>query len=231
MGTQKDNVRILSTASRPFGSRIEAAQALAAELKEYRDIGAAVLGIPRGGVIIAAELAQSLSADMDMILTHKLGAPHNSELAVGAVGEDGTHFVNPEVAPYVGADERYIKEEKAIQLKEIARRVALYRPVLPKLALEGRTVIAVDDGVATGATMQAALWAIRREKPAKLILAVPVGPPETIEKLSHDADETLCLRAPHDFQALGRFYLDFPQVEDETLLQILEQENKRRPIK
>jgi predicted phosphoribosyltransferase len=224
----KDRLRILSTSGEPFAGRAEAARILAAELEKYRGHKTAVVGIPRGGVVIACEMAKCLSADMDMILAHKLGAPYNSELAVGAVCEDGTHFVNESIASHVGADEKYITREKAVQLKEIARRIALYRGVLPKLPLEGKIVIATDDGVATGATMQAALWAIRKEKPAALILAVPVGPPDTIQRLSKDADVTVCLKTPYDFQALGRFYLEFNQVEDESMMALLEEESRRR---
>ena len=228
MKVHQGKVRILSQSSEPFRNRFEAGKLLAAELMEYRGKKAAILGIPRGGIIIANEIAKELSADMDIVLTHKLGAPYNSELAVGAVCEDGTHFVNESIAGYVGADKRYIAMEKERQLKEIGRKVNLYRPVLAKLHLEGRIVIATDDGVATGATMQAALWAIRKENPAKLVLVIPVGPPDSVNRLSADADETICLKSPYDFQALGRFYIDFPQVEDEELLQILEEESKRR---
>lgn len=228
MKAQQGTVRIVSKSGEPFTDRVEAGRLLAAELEEYRGKRAAILGIPRGGVIIANEIAGELSADMDIVLTHKLGAPYNSELAIGAICEDGTHFVNEPVANYVGADDKYISQEKARQLKEINRKVSLYRPVLVKLPLEGRIVIATDDGVATGATMQAAIWAIRKENPAKVVLAVPVGPQDSIMKLSGDADETVCMRTPFDFQALGRFYLEFPQVEDEQLLAILDAESKRR---
>ena len=231
MKAQQGTVRVISTSGEPFRDRVEAGKLLAAELMEYRGKKAAILGIPRGGVIIAYEMARELLADMDIVLTHKLGAPYNSELAVGAVCEDGTHFVNESIAGYVGADKRYIVAEKEHQLKEISRKVGLYRPALAKLPLAGRIVIATDDGVATGATMQAALWAIRKEKPAKIVLAIPVGPPDSINRLIADADETVCLKTPYDFQALGRFYLDFPQVDDEQLLQILEAEGKRRSEK
>jgi predicted phosphoribosyltransferase len=228
MKAQQGTVRIVSKSGEPFSDRVEAGRLLAVELEEYGGKKAVILGIPRGGVIIAEEIARRLSADMDIVLTHKLGAPYNCELAIGAVCEDGTHFVNEPVANYVGADDRYISQEKARQLKEINRKVSLYRPVLAKLPLEGRIVIAVDDGVATGATMQAALWAIRKGNPAKVLMAVPVGPQDSIMKLSGDADETVCLRTPYDFQALGRFYLEFPQVEDEQLLAILKEESNRR---
>jgi putative phosphoribosyl transferase len=227
-GAKTGKLRILSNSGEPFETRVEAAGLLAAQLEEYRGGKTAVLGIPRGGIIIADEISRRLDADMDIILTHKLGAPYNSELAVGAVCEDGTHFVNQSIAGYVGANSNYINREKAAQLREITHRVNLYRPVLAKLKVENRVVITVDDGVATGATMQAALWAIRKENPVKLILAIPVGPPDTVQTLAQDADETVCLRAPYDFMALGRFYKEFPQVEDDLLIKILGEQNKRR---
>jgi predicted phosphoribosyltransferase len=224
-------VRVISRSSEQFSDRVEAGKLLAAELQDCRQSKPVVLGIPRGGVIIAAEIAHALETDLDIILTHKMGAPHNSELAIGSVCEDGTHFVVNDIAYSVGADNRYIRQEKDRQMRELARKVKLYRAVLPKLALYDRVVIATDDGVATGSTMQAALWAIHREKPKKLILALPVGPPDTIVCLSNAADETVCLRTPLYFQAIGQFYQQFLQVEDDELLEILQQESKRRGAK
>jgi len=188
-----------------------------------------VLGIPRGGIIIANEIALNLDANLDIILTHKLGAPYNSELAIGAVSEDGRHFIVNDIAFGTRADNTYIEQEKGWQMQELQRKVKLYRAVLPKLPLADRTVIVTDDGVATGSTMQAAIWSIWREKPKKVVLALPVGPPDTVLCLSKGVDETICLKTPHDFQALGRFYQDFPQIEDEQLLKILQEEQKRRP--
>lgn len=223
-------LRIISDSSEPFSDRAEAGQLLVRELGKFHRKNVVVLGIPRGGVIVASQIARGLEVDLDIVLAHKLGAPENKELAIGAICEDGMLFVNKTVAPYVGADDRYIEHEKTYQLQEISHKVQMYRSILPKLSLEGRIVIVTDDGVATGATMQAALWAIRQEKPRKLILALPVGPQDTVTKLSEDADETICLRTPLIFEALGRFYLGFSQVEDEQLLQILEQERKRRSL-
>lgn len=187
-----------------------------------------VLGIPRGGVVVAREIAHALAADLDMVLAHKLGAPGNPELAIGAVCEDGKLFLDEQISSYMGADDNYIKQEKARQLQEIARRVKRYRNVLPKLPLAGRIVIVTDDGVATGATMQAALWAVRQEGPEKIVAALPVGPEDTLERLSQDTDETICLQAPPFFSAISQFYSYFNQVEDEELLEILQQENERR---
>ena len=229
-------LRVISNSSEPFSGRIEAGQALARELlvgavREQPLQKAVVLGIPRGGVIIANEIASVLEADLDMVLAHKLGAPGNPELAIGAVCEDGTLFADEKIVSYVGADESYIEQEKTRQLHEIARRVEKYREVLPKLALEGKVVIVTDDGVATGATMQAALWAVRQERPEKIVAALPVGPADTIRKLSEDADETICLRTPPFFSAIGQFYVRFNQVEDDELLEILEQQRQRRENK
>lgn len=224
MGT----LRIISDSSEPFRNRTEAGQLLAEQIERLNGKNTVVLGIPRGGVIVANEIALGLDARMDVVLTHKLGAPSNKELAIGSVSENGFLFVNKPVAAYTGADDRYIEREKAYRLQEISHKVKLYRAVLPKIPLKGKAVIITDDGVATGATVQAALWAVRQENPQMLVLALPVGPPDTIEKLAEDADRTVCLRTPPDFDALSRFYLEFGQVEDEQLLQILEQENKRR---
>jgi len=221
-------LQIISDSSESFSDRVEAGQLLVCELEEFRRKDVVVLGIPRGGVVVAIQIARGLEVDLDIVLAHKLGAPGNRELAIGAVCEDGMLFINKTVAPYVGADDRYIEHEKLYQLHEITHKVQLYRSILPKLSLEGKIVIVTDDGVATGATMQAALWAIRQEKPEKIVLALPVGPQDTVTKLSEDADETICLRTPLNFGALARFYLGFSQVEDEQLLQILEQERKRR---
>jgi putative phosphoribosyl transferase len=220
MGT----LRIISESGKPFRDRGEAGRLLAAAVGSMDPERTVVCGIPRGGVIIAREIAERLGAPMDVVLTHKLAAPYNPELAIGAVSEDGTLFVNQPVADAVGADDSYIEQEKGYQLREIRRKVALYRPLLPKIALKDKMVIVTDDGVATGATMQAALWAIRRESPRRRILALPVGPRDSVTRLAEDADETVCLRVPPFFDALGRFYRYFGQIEDKELMDLLKQE-------
>jgi predicted phosphoribosyltransferase len=225
MGT----VRIISRSNEPFEGREQAGEELALQLEALSGRGLVVLGIPRGGVIIAHQIAVGLGADLDVVLAHKLGAPQNAELAIGAVLEDGTHFVNKVTAGYVGADNSYIRREKAIQHERLAQKAQQYRHVRPRLSLDGRVVIVTDDGAATGASMQAALWAIRTQNPQRIVLALPVGPEDTIRMLSQSADETVCLKAPPDFQALSRFYLRFEQVSDEHVLRLLEQETLRRP--
>jgi predicted phosphoribosyltransferase len=213
---------------------MEAGDLLAHQLENVKireskfQIPLVVLGVPRGGVVVAREIAHALQADLDMVLAHKLGAPGNPELAIGAVCEDGKLFLDEEISSYMGVDDDYIKREKSRQLQEIARRVKRYRSVLPKIPLAGRVAIVTDDGVATGATLQAALWAVRQENPKKIVAALPVGPQETLEKLSRDADETICLQAPPFFSAISQFYSYFNQVEDEELLEILQEESKRR---
>jgi predicted phosphoribosyltransferase len=215
---------ILSNSSEPFGDRREAGRLLAKELSDYRGKGAVVLGIPRGGIIVAQEVAQALEADMDIVLAHKLCAPIRAELAMGSISEDGKLFINKEVIEELGIDEAYIKQEKARQMAEIRRRTKLFRHVRPKVPLGNKIVIVTDDGVATGATTQAALWAVRLEKPKKLIAALPVGPEDTIRRLAKDVDEMICLRTPPLFAAVGQFYISFEPVEDDVVLEILKEE-------
>ena len=213
--------RIISHSDEPFRDRIEAGRLLAQELKGYRKKDAVVLGIPRGGMVVAQEVARQLEAELDIVLSRKLGAPGNPELAIGAVAEGGKVFLHEMLS--IDSDKGYIAEEKARQLKEINRRVERYRALRPKVKLTDRTVIVTDDGLATGATMQAALWSIRQERPKKIILAVPVAPEDTIQKLASDADETIVLRVPAFFGAVGQFYTHFDQTSDEEVLAILKQ--------
>jgi putative phosphoribosyl transferase len=227
------NLRILSRSRERFRDRREAGELLAAELGRYRGKKAVVLGIPRGGMVIAAGLGRALDAEVDIVLAHKLRTPGQAELAMGSVSENGKLFLNMEVVRGLDIGEVYIQEEKARQMAEIARRTGLFRSVRPRVDLAGRTVIVTDDGVATGATFQAALWAVRLEKPARLVAALPVGPEETIARLSEDVDEMVCLRTPPFFSAVGQFYTRFDPVEDEDVLRILEEQRKvpgRRPV-
>lgn len=211
-----------------FESRIEAGQLLGSELKDlYYNKGAVVLGIPRGGVVIASQISKILNADLDIVLSRKLGAPGNPELAIGAISEDGTLFLNKELAEAVGADEEYIQREKARQLSEISRRIELYRKIRKKVPLKQRTVIITDDGIATGATMLASLWAAAQEKPKKLIAALPVGARESVKKIQDSADEVVILRLPAYLAAISQFYLHFGQTTDEEVLQILKVEKSQ----
>jgi putative phosphoribosyl transferase len=205
----------------PYADRREAAQRLAEDLAGYQTEHPLVLGIPRGGVVIADTVARELNADLDIVLTRKLGAPGNPELAVGAIAETGTVYFQRQIADKVGADEDYIEREKARQLAEIGARRDRYRAVLPRASLQGRTVIVVDDGIATGATMQASVWAAREEGPGRIVVAVPVASEDAIERLEREADEVVCPYVPEYFYAIGQFYADFGQVDDEQVLEVL----------
>lgn len=219
---------IISRSSDIFSSRDDAAKRLTEYLMRFRVDHPVVLGIPRGGVIIAEKIALALGGDLDVVLSHKLGAPANPELAIGAVCEDGTAFIDEKIASAVAATDEYIERERLTQLEVINQRVDAYRKILHKTELSSRTVIVTDDGVATGATMKAALWAVRKECPKKLIAALPVGPSDTIEDLAEIADEVICLETPPYFSAIGQFYSRFDQVENEEVLKILEAEHQRR---
>jgi putative phosphoribosyl transferase len=223
------SLRIISRSSQRFRDRAEAGALLAAELGQYRGKKAVVLGIPRGGMAIAGELARALAAEVDIVLAHKLRTPGQAELAMGSVSEDGKLFLNMEVVRGLRIGEAYIEQEKERQMAEIARRTELFRRVRPKVNLAGRIVIVTDDGVATGATTQAALWAVRLEKPARLVAALPVGPEDTIARLADDVDEMICLRTPPFFSAVGQFYERFEPVDDEDVLKILDQPRGKVP--
>ncbi|MHB9156075.1 MAG: phosphoribosyltransferase [Endomicrobiales bacterium] len=218
---RQENIRIVSYSNEPFRDRQEAGALLGRALENYRDGDAVVLGIPRGGVIVAVEAARVLDVPFDIVLSRKIGAPFNPEYALGAVSEDGDVFVDEAAQGESGASGGYVEKEKERQLAEIRRRSALYRTVLPKRSLKGRTALVTDDGLATGHTMQAALLAIRHERPGKLVAAVPVASEEALSLIARLADEAVCLRVPDYFMALGQFYERFEQLDDSDLLGVI----------
>jgi putative phosphoribosyl transferase len=228
MVRKKVPIRILTRNSVPFADREEAGRLLAGELREYRTKNVVVVGIPRGGMVVANELAKGLGVDVDIVLSHKLGSPGYEELALGAVTEDGRCVLNKQLVEDMGIVDSFIQKEADWQLAEIKRRGQLFRGSKPKIPLEGKIVIVTDDGVATGATIQAALLAIRAEKPEKIIVALPVGPEDTIRRLAEDADEMVCLKAPPLFTAVGQFYENFLPVEDSEVLSILKERQAGR---
>lgn len=221
-------LRIIATECRAFQDRREAGRLLGRELREYRGKDAVVLGIPRGGVVVARELAQELAADLDIVISRKLRTPGQPELAAGSVAEDGTVFYNENILSALGINRKLLEAETNIQKTEIARRRDLIRSVLPKVGVKNRVAIVTDDGIATGATTQAALWAVRQETPGYLIAAIPVGSSEAVKRLSGDADEVVCLCTPFYFAAVGQFYRKFDQIEDDEVLKILTAEKERK---
>ncbi|MGH8751886.1 MAG: phosphoribosyltransferase [Burkholderiales bacterium] len=204
-----------------FRDRLDGAIRLAEKLHAYRGKNPLVLAIPRGAVTMAKHIAAELDGEVDVVLVRKIGAPHNPEFAIGAVDESGNYFVG-EDASLTGADDNYITREKQKQIEIMRERRAHYTPSRTPADPAGRIVIVVDDGLATGSTMMAALRALRTTNPAQLICAVPVAPPDTLEKVARYCDETVCVHATPDFFAVGQFYADFPQVSDEEVVEILQ---------
>ncbi len=202
-----------------FLNRDDAAQKLAEKLQMYRGQHPLVLAIPRGAVPMGKTIAASLDGDLDVVLVRKLRAPGNPELAIGSIDETGWTYL-AEYALHMAGQE-HIEREKETQLAVMRQRRAQYTPVRPPLDPAGRVVIIVDDGLATGSTMIAALHATRAKKPKKLVCAVPVAPPDTLEKVTPYADEMVCLYAPEMFYAVGQFYADFPQVSDDQVIEFL----------
>lgn len=205
-----------------FQDRVEAGRLLAAELKEIGPVkDGVVVAIPRGGVVVGAEVAKDLDIPIDVIVPRKIGAPFNPEVAVGAVTEDGTTIFDERALRLLGLARESLDDAVKVQLAEIARRTQLYRSGKDPLPLEGKTVILVDDGVATGYTTLAALRSVKNARPARVVLAVPVAPPDTAEMLSGEVDEMICLLTPEPFYAVGQFYRRFDQTTDEEVIALL----------
>lgn len=182
-----------------------------------------VLALPRGGVIVGAAVARALGAELDVMLVKKLRAPDNPELALGAVGEDGNVFLNEDVMRFSPVSDEYVADERRRCLAEMTTQRERYRAARRRVDVTGRVVWLVDDGLATGATMIAAAQAARAAKPVRLIVAVPVGPPETVRAVAgrKEIDEVVCPWQPPEFAGVGQFYEDFRQVEDEEVIEVL----------
>jgi putative phosphoribosyl transferase len=211
------------TLQRPFPDRRAAGRELAQVLASKTLAAPVVLALPRGGVPVAAEIARVLEAPLDIVLVRKIGVPFQRELAAAAVVDGGAPevVVNEDVARSAGITPDYIDAQVKQELEEIERRRNAYLQGRARVPLEGRTVILVDDGIATGASIRAALKALRRKAPKALILAVPVAPMETIEELKRQVDEVVCLRTPEPFFAIGLHYVDFHQVSDAEVIRLL----------
>jgi len=203
-----------------FENRLEAGRRLAARLECYRGPDTIVLAIPRGGVVVGCQVASALGVPLDVVIPRKIGAPGQPELAIGAIGDD-VSALDEDTIRYLGVSEAYIRDEIERQRREIERRWRLYHGDRPFPNVEGKTVILVDDGVATGYTTIAAARTIRKKNPAKLVLAVPVAPPESVARLRPEVDELVVLETPEPFFSVGSWYYEFEQTTDEEVIDLL----------
>ena len=210
-----------------FRDRTEVGKLLGDELLKRKIKNPVVLAIPRGGLPVAKEIALALKAPLDIVITRKIGAPGEPEFAIGAVTQEGEMIVDRQVTRTLGVSEQYLREESARQIEEIKQRMHKYREKdLQFPQLEGKAVVIVDDGIATGNTMLAAIKSVKLKKPSEIILAIGVAPPDTVRKLSKEADQVVCLGTPEPFYAIGEFYENFEQVEDEEARSIMVEVNK-----
>ena len=206
-----------------FKDRSEAGAQLSLLLKEYKNKeGVLVLALPRGGVVTGYGIAHYLNAPLNVIIVRKIGFPGQPELGIGAVSETGTVVLNPSIISTYGVPNDYIIREISRQKEEISRRAKLYRKGKELPSLEGKTIILVDDGTATGATVKAAINTLKEEKLARLIVALPVSPPDVADELEQMVDEFVCIETPIDVMAVGSHYHDFTQVSDEQVVELLQ---------
>lgn len=208
-----------------FRDRADAGAQLAQRLMPLREMEPVVVALPRGGVPVAREIATALGAPLDVLAVRKLSAPRNPELGMGAIAEDGTGVIDQSTVRALGVDDEELRSIIDRETGELRRRVALYRGERPAFDLAGRTVIVVDDGVATGVTDTAALRAVRHRKPERVVLAIPVCAPEVARSLAAEADEIVTLLTPPSLDGVGRWYRDFSQVPDEEVLRLLHSSN------
>ncbi len=204
-----------------FSNRVQAGRRLASSLEGVVGKAAIVLAIPRGGVVVGFEVANALGISLDVIIPRKIRAPHNPELAIGAMTEDGTIILDDELVKYLQVPKDYIEEESETERLEIERRLKLYRGNAPYPDLKNREVVIVDDGIATGSTMKAAIASVRNKGAKTVVVAVPVAPLSTIEELKQEADKVVCLHTPEPFFAIGQFYRDFAQTLDGEVAELL----------
>ena len=204
-----------------FADRVDAGRCLAAALEPFRTRNPVVLALPRGGVPIGYHVARALGAPLDVIVVRKLGAPGHEELAVGAIAR-GAAYIDWPIVRQLGVSQAYLDQVTAAEERELERRERAYRQGRAALPIEGRTVILVDDGLATGATLRAALSAVRSERPARIVVAVPVGAPESVARFREMADDVVCLEMPPDFRAVSLSYDDFSPTSDAEVVECLE---------
>lgn len=204
-----------------FKDRLDAARQLSKALKKYEGQNPLILAIPRGAVPMSAWIADVLHGQMDVVLVRKLRTPSQPEVAIGAVDETGRAYLSP-CAATLGIDPQYVKDEIKLQMKTLKARRQQYSQIRAPIPVQGRVVIVVDDGLATGATMMSALKAVRQHHPQRLVCAIPVASPDALAQIKPLADETVCLHAPEDFMAVAQFYQQFPQVDDAQVMASLQ---------
>lgn len=206
---------------RPYRDRRDAGRVLAKELEGRLGSDPVVLGLPRGGVPVAAEVALALQVPLDVLVVRKLGLPQHPELAMGAVASGGARVLNPQVIAFTDVTPEVLREVEARERQELARRETLFRGTRPPLRVEGREVVLVDDGLATGATMEAAVAALRSREPARIVVAVPVGSEDGVARISRESDLLVCPLVPPDFHAVGQWYERFGQTDEEEVRALL----------
>lgn len=204
-----------------FKDRLDAGEKLAELLSDYKNKQAVVIAIPRGGVEVGYAVASKLSSPLEVTVPRKIGSPADPELAVGAIAEDGTIYIDEEVSKMIGIRDDWIRIEAERELREVKRRIEVYREGKPLPSLRGHIVLLVDDGIATGATIIATARFLRKLEPEKLVIAAPVAPPEAVSKLSREADDLRFVETPSPFFAIGQFYQDFSQLSDSQVLEYL----------
>jgi putative phosphoribosyl transferase len=207
-----------------YADRIEAGRQLAERLRHLKGQDPVVLALPRGGVPVGVEIAHALEAPLDLLIVRKIGAPHQPELALGAVvnGSGWQTILNQDLVAALAISDDFLRKATARELREIRRRRRVYLAGRDAVPVAGRSAIVVDDGIATGASIRAALLAVRRKKPKRLVLAVPVAPGEVMERLSREVDEAICLASPEPFFAIGPYYADFTQVSDREVTKMMD---------
>lgn len=220
------------TRTYPFIDRTDAGRKLAAALRRLDLLNPVVLALPRGGVPVAVEIARELAAPIDLIMVRKIGVPHQPELAAAAVvdGDTPEIVVNEDIVAMTGVTRAYIDRQAGHELAEIERRRRLYLKDRPRVPLDGRDLVIVDDGIATGASIRAAISALKRKQARCIVLAVPVGPPDVLSILRREVDSVVCLEEPEDFHAVGSYYRDFRQLTDDEVVRGLREAAAASPL-
>ena len=210
-----------------YSNRAEAGRELARHLEGYRNQGALVLALPRGGVDIGYQVAKAINADLDVLVVRKLGAPHNPEFGLGAIASYGAKFLDEDTINQLGIPQKVMQQIENQERQELQRREIVYRDNREAPQIEGRIVILVDDGIATGGTVRAAIRAVGTLKPSRIVLGIPVAPPETVEALRGEVDELICLQTPSPFYAVGQWYAEFDQLSDQRVIELLRKSRSR----